>query len=235
MLAFAGVGHRYGARAALEHVDLTIARGERVALVGPSGAGKTTLFRLIYGAFAPTSGHVRIDGAEPGRLRGTALRALRSQIAVIFQTHGLVDQLSVRANVIAGTFGHRSTVGAVRAVLAPSAAERETVREALAHVGLAERIDDRTFELSGGQRQRVAVARAIVQRASLVLADEPAASLDADLGREIVALLLHDARERGATLICTLHQRELTGGFDRVVELRAGQLVDVDVRDYAFL
>jgi phosphonate transport system ATP-binding protein len=235
MLVLESVVQRFGARTVLDDVSLTIADGERVALVGPSGAGKTTLFRLTYGALAPTAGRVTIDGIEPGRVRGRALRDLRSRIAVIFQTHGLVDQLSVRANVIAGTFGRRSTADAVRTVVAPRADERDAVRKALAHVGLAERIDDRVFELSGGQRQRVAVARAIVQRASLVLADEPAASLDAALGREIVELLLRDARERGATLICTLHQRELTAGFDRVVDLQSGKLVDVDVRDYAYL
>jgi len=235
MLVLESVVQRFGARTVLDDVSLTVADGERVALVGPSGAGKTTLFRLAYGAFAPTAGRVTIDGIEPGRVRGRALRDLRSRIAVIFQTHGLVDQLSVRANVIAGTFGRRSTFDAVRTVLAPHADERDAVRAALEHVGLAERIDDRVFELSGGQRQRVAVARAIVQRASLVLADEPAASLDAALGRDIVELLLRDARERGATLICTLHQRELTAGFDRVVDLQHGTLIDVDVRDYAYL
>jgi phosphonate transport system ATP-binding protein len=235
MIELEGVVQRFGARTVLDGVNLRVARGERVALVGPSGAGKTTLFRLLYGAFAPTDGRAAIDGVEPGRVTGRALRDLRSRIAVIFQSHGLVDQLSVRANVIAGTFGRRSTLDAVRTVIAPRADERDAVRAALEHVGLAERIDDRVFELSGGQRQRVAVARAIVQRASLVLADEPAASLDAALGRDVVELLLRDARERNATLICTLHQRELTGGFDRVVELRAAKLVDVDVRDYAYL
>jgi phosphonate transport system ATP-binding protein len=235
MLVFESVVQRFGARTVLDSVSFTVERGERVALVGPSGAGKTTIFRLAYGAFAPTSGRVLVDGAEPGRLSGAALRTLRSKIAVIFQSHGLVDQLSVRANVIAGTFGGRSTAGAVRAIVAPHADERAAVRDALEHVGLAERIDDRTFELSGGQRQRVAIARAVVQRASLVLADEPAASLDPSLSREVVDLLLRDARQRNATLICTLHQRELTDGFDRVIELRAGVMIDHDVRDYAYL
>ena len=226
MLSFDRVVQRFGTRDVLDGVSFSLARGERVALVGPSGAGKTTLFRLAYGAFAPTSGVVLVDGEEPGALSGKPLRALRSKIAVIFQSHGLVDQLSAGANVIAGTFGRRTTWDSVRAIVAPHLDEREEARAALAHVGLADRTRDRVFELSGGQRQRVAVARAIVQRASLVLADEPAASLDPDLGREVVELLLRDARERNATLLCTLHQIELTAGFDRVIAVRDGRIVE---------
>jgi phosphonate transport system ATP-binding protein len=226
MLSFDRVVQRFGTRDVLDGVTFSVARGERVALVGPSGAGKTTLFRLAYGAFAPTAGVVLVDGEEPGILRGARLRALRSKIAVIFQSHGLVDQLSAGANVIAGTFGRRTTWDAVRSIVAPHRDEREEARAALAHVGLADRLGDRVFELSGGQRQRVAVARAIVQRASLVLADEPAASLDPELGRDVVELLLRDARERNATLLCTLHQLELTTGFDRVIAMRDGRIVE---------
>src|SRR5580704_3120835 len=139
------------------------------------------MFRLMYGAFAPTSGRVFVDGTEPGVVSGRALRTLRSKIAVVFQSHGLIDQLSASANVIAGTFGRRSTWDSVRAVLRPHDDELADARAALAHVGLGDRLHDRVFDLSGGQRQRVAVARAIAQRASLVLADEPAASLDPQL------------------------------------------------------
>jgi phosphonate transport system ATP-binding protein len=232
-LVFEGVVQRFGSRSVLEGVDLRIEAGERVALVGPSGAGKSTLFRLAYGAFTPTAGRVLIAAPaggdapiDPGRCDAKTLRATRARIGVILQSHGLVDRLSVRANVIAGTFGRRTTLDSLRAVIVPRADERELARAALAHVGLAERIDDRVFELSGGQRQRVAVARAIAQRAEIVLADEPAASLDPALASDVVALLLEDARERGATLLCTLHQPELTRGFDRVIELRDGRLVD---------
>jgi len=225
MLAYRGVAHAYGARRVLEGVTLAVQRGERVALLGPSGAGKTTLFRLAYGAFAPASGAVLVDDIDLASVRGRALRAVRARIAVVFQQHGLIDQLSVAANVVAGTFGRRSTAGAVRAVIAPDAADRTIVATALEHVGLADRARDRAFDLSGGQRQRVAIARAIAQRAELVLADEPAASLDPLLAREIVDVLLADAHARNAALVCTLHQPELTRGFDRVITLDGGRIV----------
>jgi len=225
VLAYEGVTQRFGARVALDGISLEIVQGERVALVGPSGSGKTSLFRLAYAAFAPSAGRVLLDGQDLASLHGARLRAARAKIAVIFQAHGLVDRLSAGQNAIAGSFGRRGTIDSIRAIVAPTAGERAAVSSALDRVGLADRIDDRVFNLSGGQRQRVAVARAIVQEANLVLADEPAASLDPELAREIVGLLLDDAAARGASLVCTLHQPELTVGFDRVIELEHGRVV----------
>jgi len=225
VLIFDDVTGGYGTRRVLTSVSFVLERGERVALVGPSGAGKSTIFRMSYGAFAPTSGRVLVDGNDLATLHGTRLRAMRARIAVVFQAHGLVDQLSVMQNVIAGTFGRRSTAGALRAVLAPRAAEREMALSALERVGLADRIASPAFELSGGQRQRVAIARAIAQRAELVLADEPAASLDPELGSEIVNMLLADAKSRGATLLCSLHQPELARRFDRTIRVGGGVVV----------
>lgn len=225
MLVFDDVTGGYGTRRVLTSVSFVLERGERVALVGPSGAGKSTIFRMSYGAFAPTSGRVLVDGNDLATLHGARLRAMRARIAVVFQAHGLVDQLSVMQNVIAGTFGRRSTVGALRAVIAPRAVERAMALAALERVGLADRIASPAFELSGGQRQRVAIARAIAQRAELVLADEPAASLDPELGSEIVNMLLADAKSRGATLLCSLHQPELARRFDRTIRVGGGIVV----------
>jgi phosphonate transport system ATP-binding protein len=144
---------------------------------------------------------------------------------MIFQAHGLIDRLKVWQNVIAGTFGRRSTADALRCVTFPSAEEDAHVRGALARVGLADRFADHAYELSGGQRQRVAIARAVIQQADLVLADEPAASLDSALAHETIGMLLDDARTRGATLVCSLHQPDLAARFDRVVRLEHGRIV----------
>ena len=222
MLRFDDVTGGYGERTAFEHVTFELGAGERVALVGPSGSGKTTIFRLSYGAFAPQAGRVFVGGRDLASLHGARLRETRARIAVVFQAHGLVDQLRVWQNVVAGTFGHRGTVDSIRAVLAPRPAEVASARAALDRVGLGDRMDSRAFELSGGQRQRVAIARAIAQRAELVLADEPAASLDPELGSEIVDMLLADAKTRGATLLCSLHQPELARRFDRVIRVGSG-------------
>ena len=225
MLVFERVTHRYGTRLALDDVTLRIAAGERVAVVGPSGSGKTTLFRLAYAAFDPTGGRVLVGGDELRVLRGAALRRRRATIAMIFQAHGLIDRLKVWQNVIAGTFGRRTTADALRCVTFPNAEEDAHVRGALARVGLADRFEDHAYELSGGQRQRVAIARAVIQQADLVLADEPAASLDSALAHETIGMLLDDARTRGATLVCSLHQPDLAERFDRVVRLEHGRIV----------
>ena len=226
MLAFDDVTHRYGRRVALDGVTLRIEPGERVAIVGPSGSGKTTLFRLAYAAFDPSAGRVLVGGDDMRTLRGAALRRRRATIAMIFQSHALVERLRVWQNVIAGTFGRRSTIDSLRSVTAPSAAEREDVREALARVALADRFSDRAHALSGGQRQRVAIARAVIQRAELVMADEPVASLDSELAHETIGMLLDDARARGTTLICSLHQPDIAARFDRIVRLHHGRLVE---------
>lgn len=224
MLAFEGVTSRYGDRTALEELSFTLERGERVAIVGPSGAGKTTLFRLCYAAFAPTAGRVLLDGADLAQLRGRALRTARSTIAVIFQNHNLVERLDVGRNVLCGTLGRRSTADALRTIITPRGGDWELARSALERVGLADRLRSRAHVLSGGQRQRVAIARGIAQRAQLVIADEPAASLDPELAVEIVDVLLRDAADRSATLLCSLHQPELARRFDRVLRIDGGRL-----------
>ena len=227
MLEATGVRVVYapGAPPALDDVSLSVAAGECVALVGPSGSGKTTLLRALNRTVPLAAGRIRIDGVDLANARGSTLRRLRTRLAVVAQQHDLVDRLSVVQNVMAGALGRWSTLHALRFLVAPSAAETGEARDALASVGIADKVRSRTGALSGGQQQRVAIARALVQHPGAILADEPIASLDPALGEQIVALLCSLARERGIALLCSLHQIELAQRyFDRVVELVDGRL-----------
>jgi phosphonate transport system ATP-binding protein len=215
-------------RAALDGVSLEIAAGETVALVGPSGSGKTTLLRTINALVPQTSGSVIVDGTPIESLRGRALRNMRTRLAFIAQHHDLVDQLRVHQNVMAGALGRWSALHALRYLAFPLARELEEAGAALARVGIPDKLRAKTGDLSGGERQRVAIARALVQRPEAILADEPIASLDAELATQILELLTTLARERGLALVCSVHQLPLAERhFDRIVRLERGRLFRV--------
>lgn len=207
----------------LNGVSLSVQRGEKVAILGASGAGKTTLFRAINGFALILGGSVKIDGLSVAGLRGRQLRGLRRQVAIVSQRHDLVERLSVYQNVMAGALGRWSTLHALRFLLWPNPGEMEEARQALDRVTIAEKLKERTSDLSGGEHQRVAIARALVQHPKVLLADEPVASLDPDLSDQILSLLCRLATENGFALLCSLHQPEFAYRyFDRVVRLEAG-------------
>jgi len=227
MLSIEGLTVRYGKGGppALREVSLSVAAGERVALVGPSGSGKTTLFRAISGFVPIEAGRILIGGIDITRARGRHLRSLRRGIGVIAQQHDLVDRVPVYQNVMAGALGRWSTPRALRFLFLPSRAEMEEARSALERVGVAEKLRSRTSDLSGGQQQRVAIARALVQKPVVMLADEPIASLDPDLARHILSLLCRLASETRAALLCSLHQHEQAERhFDRIMQLQDGTI-----------
>ena len=210
----------------LQRVSLQVARGERVAILGPSGTGKTTLFRAINGFVPYLSGSVQVDGVEVGETRGHSRRALRSRIAVVSQRHDLIENLSVLHNVMAGALGRWSSRHALRFLVWPFDDEIAEAEAALKRVGLEQKLRSRTSSLSGGEHQRVAIARALVQRPLLLLADEPVASLDPALSEQTLALLCGLAEESNVTLLCSLHQPHLAERFfDRIVEMREGQII----------
>ena len=212
-------------RAALADVTLQVKAGETLALVGPSGSGKTTLLRAINGLVPLTDGSVYFDGLDVTQMRGLALRHLRTRIAMIAQHHDLVERLRVHQNVMAGALGRWSVAHALRYLIFPLRSELEEARNALSRVGIPEKLHAGTAELSGGERQRVAIARALVQRPAAILADEPIASLDPELGMQIIELLCNLARETGVTLVCSLHQVDFAERyFDRVVRVESGML-----------
>lgn len=220
------VSVRYAGGTALERVDLAVGAGEIVALVGPSGAGKTTLLRLLSGQIAPSTGRVRVDGRILADLSPSALRRVRARIGHVPQDFGLVPNLRVSQNVLAGALGRRGLLGSLRSLLLPRRAELERVHALLGTLGIPEKIFERVDSLSGGQQQRTAVARALFQDPAALLADEPLSSLDPARSRETLALLVGLARERGLTLVLSLHDIELAREWvPRLVGLRRGRVV----------
>ncbi len=205
---------------ALRHVDLVVQRGEFLSIAGPSGSGKTTLLNLVGGVDVPTSGTVWVDGEDTSRLTERALTRLRlDHIGFIFQTFNLVAVLTVFQNVeFPLLLQGRMT-----------AAERERrVNELLESVGLADHARHRPSELSGGQRQRVAVARALVARPPLVLADEPTANLDSKTGGTIIDLMREMNRRDGTTFIFSTHDPKVMAHASAIVRLEDGRVVGRD-------
>ncbi len=232
VLSVQSLGHRYDGPPVLADVSFDVAPGEVVAVIGPSGAGKTTLFRAVTALVRPESGRVEVAGRDLAGLRGAELGQARREIGLVFQHYNLVRRLSALDNVLVGRLAHLPTWR----VLArrPGPEEQALARECLERVGLSDHAGARADTLSGGQQQRVAIARALAQRSRLVLADEPVASLDPASAASVLATLRTVATEGDIAVVCSLHQVELVAGFaDRVLALRAGRLVlDVAVAGF---
>lgn len=224
-LEFVGASLRIGNYDLLTGLDLRIRRGQKVALIGPSGAGKTTFLRLCAGLLQPTAGAVRSLGTDTAALRGRSLCRLRARIGFLHQQDNLVPGLRVAHNVLMGRLGQWSLGKALWSLLRPQEVDRAAA--ALTRVELGNRLWAMPGELSGGEQQRVAIARLLLQRPELLLADEPVSSLDLRLGREVIRLLLDVVAGTAATTtVVSLHSLELLHhGFDRVIALRAGRVV----------
>jgi phosphonate transport system ATP-binding protein len=206
---------------ALAGIDLEVARGEKIALIGPSGAGKTTLFRLFNLTLRPTAGRLWLDGEDVERLHGRRLREARRKIGTVYQQHNLVPRLRVVHNVLGGKLGQWSTLRSLASLLRP--AEIETAYRALKQVGIEEKIFTRTDELSGGQQQRVAIARVLVQDPEVILADEPVSSVDPSLASVIVKLLVQISDDTRKTLLVNLHSVDLAlAYFPRIIGIKNG-------------
>lgn len=211
--------------ALLRDIDFDLHAGDRLALVAPSGSGKTMLLRTLSGQINAHSGTIYLDGQELTAQSGRAVRQLRRLIGYVTQKHDLVEPLRVHQNVMAGALGRWSTARALRYLCRPNKAELAQARDALAAVGLADKLHEPTAALSGGEQQRVAIARALVQEPRVLLADEPVASLDPATAISILELLTRLAAERGMALICSLHQPALARRyFDRTVSIAQGTL-----------
>ena len=226
MISIRGLSKTYAGGAgvpALNNISIDVAAGEFLVILGPSGAGKSTLLRCINRLVDPSEGQVFHNGAEITAHRGD-LRAIRRQFGMVFQQFNLVKRLSVLNNVLTGRLGYRS---AWRSLLYsfPEADKRIAI-ECLARVNMDHKVFQRADTLSGGEQQRVAIARALAQQPMVILADEPVASLDPKIARQVLGYLRQSAQELGITVLCNLHQVDYAREFsERVVGMSRGAVV----------
>ena len=212
------------APAALQGISLQLGVGEQIAIIGPSGAGKTSLLQILACAQRPTSGELRLGGQDPWRLSTSALRRLRGQLFLAPQVPPLPPRQRVVTSVLAGRLPAMSLAASLRSLFYPS--DIPAAYEALSHFDLSDKLFERVDRLSGGERQRVGLARALLSPASLWLIDEPLSALDPMRARMAMTALVGLARERKITMVATLHQVDMAlSHFDRIIGLLNGQIV----------
>jgi phosphonate transport system ATP-binding protein len=215
------VRYRRTAAPALAGVHLRVQQGETVALIGTNGAGKSTLLRCLVRLIEPTSGTVTLAGTDVTAASRRSLRGIRRDVGFVFQRFHLIPRISVFHNVVHGAMGRHGTRCAWP-LTSPRDVRREAM-ESLERVGLAGYADRRVDTLSGGQQQRVAIGRMLMQRPTIILADEPVASLDPASATTVMELMCSIAAERNVTVVMALHQIDLALRYaDRVVGLRGG-------------
>ena len=208
----------------LRDISFTLEDGEFLSVIGPSGAGKTTLFRILNGAEPCDSGQILYDGTHFESARGREKRAVQRRIGTIYQDFCLVENLSAIQNVLNACLPDMSRAASLLGAFGRERTARAA--EILQEVGLADKLEEPVKNLSGGQKQRVAIARALMRSPSILLADEPVASLDPVTGRQILTLLKEIQKKDGVTILMNSHNLEFSQEFsDRIIGLKDGNVV----------
>jgi phosphonate transport system ATP-binding protein len=209
---------------AIDKVSFEVKKGEFLAVIGLSGSGKSTLLRCINRLVTPTSGEIWLGEMNITKANRSELRTIRRQIAMVFQQFNLVKRSSVITNVLAGRLGYNNPLLSLINYFPPS--DINHALDALKRVGIAEKAYNRADELSGGQQQRVGIARALMQSPTIILADEPVASLDPVLAHSILGYLEQLNKQDGITVLCSLHHLDLVQRYaTHIIGLRDGKLV----------
>ncbi|AHL76517.1 phosphonate ABC transporter [Stutzerimonas stutzeri] len=224
-LRLSGLTHRHAnGQVALQDIELAIAKGERVAIIGPSGAGKTTLLRLLASHIQPSGGDLELLGCSPWSLSSGARQKLRRHIGLIHQAPPLPPRQRVITAVLAGRLGAWSLGRSLVSLMYPL--DRQGAAEALSRLDLADKLYERCDQLSGGQLQRVGIARVLYQQPELILADEPVSAMDPVLAAYSLNVLNRESLRRQATLLASLHAVDLAlDHFPRVIGVRAGRIL----------
>ncbi len=222
MLQASGIVKQYGSLKVLQNIDLSVNTGEIVSIVGSSGAGKTTLLHILGTLDRPDGGELRLHGKRYDQLGGKALSAFRNQhIGFVFQFHHLLPEFSALENIcIPGWIA-----GVQKKVVEKKA------MELLERLGIASRADHKPGALSGGEQQRVAVARALINGADVIFADEPTGNLDSQNSKKVIQLIRNLAQEFGATLVLVTHDNEVANEFSHRFIMRDGKLIAEHGRD----
>jgi lipoprotein-releasing system ATP-binding protein len=217
MITTTGITKSYGELKVLKGIGITVADSEVVSIVGASGAGKTTLLQIIGTLDKPDAGSILYNGSDISKLRGKALSSFRnSNIGFVFQFHQLLPEFTALENVCIPAY-----------IAGKSKYEAEKrAHELLGFLNLSERIDHKPSELSGGEQQRVAVARALVNNPSVILADEPSGNLDTENKNELHKLFFRLRDNFGQTIIIVTHDRQLAGMSDRILQIKDGMIVN---------
>ncbi|MFH1423671.1 MAG: phosphonate ABC transporter ATP-binding protein [Candidatus Nealsonbacteria bacterium] len=228
MIKIENLSHIYknknGDRVALKNINLQIEKGENVVFIGSSGSGKSTLLKAINRLIEPSSGRIWIDGEDILSSPRERVCQIRGKMGMIFQNFNLLEREAVFTNALNGRLKYNNNLNTILGKF--SQADLATVQDSLQMVGLADYRNERVADLSGGQKQRVAIARVLSQKPEIILADEPVSNLDPKLMKEIMDLLKGICRERGMTLLVSLHFLEFAKRYSsRIIGLRDGAIV----------